>query len=296
MGREATSLAALSPATIADRARLRALEDRIAELHQRADRCWPAPARPNSTSPAASSAHPSPARRIARRQRAERYDRSRRNRRRDRRRRAAANAPAAGRASVCAPCTACCAACTRRTRHEAARHQGDRVQRRRRRGDDRRRWWPWCAPSCYTPALAPCTERYPSGTVFRPGAGRRAPHLRRPAGAPQRQGHRPRRQRQDRPHARVPRPRWRSASRWPRARSHRMSSTYPGAGLRFPGTRARCAARRRPAWPTASCCRPAFDFHHGGVLPGIRGSEDADRLKDEASRRCSPGAATAASA
>jgi multidrug resistance efflux pump len=37
VGREAASLAALSPATIADRAKLAALEDRIAELHQRAD-------------------------------------------------------------------------------------------------------------------------------------------------------------------------------------------------------------------------------------------------------------------
>ena len=37
VGREATALAALSPATIADRVRLRALEERIGELHQRAD-------------------------------------------------------------------------------------------------------------------------------------------------------------------------------------------------------------------------------------------------------------------
>jgi ATP-binding cassette, subfamily C, bacterial len=37
VGREAAALAALSPATIADRAKLAALEDRIAELHQRAD-------------------------------------------------------------------------------------------------------------------------------------------------------------------------------------------------------------------------------------------------------------------
>ena len=37
VGREATALAALSPATIADRAKLATLEDRIAELHQRAD-------------------------------------------------------------------------------------------------------------------------------------------------------------------------------------------------------------------------------------------------------------------
>jgi Biotin-lipoyl like len=37
VGREATALAALSPATIADRVRLRTLEERIGELHQRAD-------------------------------------------------------------------------------------------------------------------------------------------------------------------------------------------------------------------------------------------------------------------
>src|SRR5262249_23316217 len=37
VGREAAALATLTPATLADRARLGALEERIAELHQRAD-------------------------------------------------------------------------------------------------------------------------------------------------------------------------------------------------------------------------------------------------------------------
>jgi multidrug resistance efflux pump len=37
VGREAAALATLTPATLADRARLGALEERIVELHQRAD-------------------------------------------------------------------------------------------------------------------------------------------------------------------------------------------------------------------------------------------------------------------
>ena len=59
-----------------------------------------------------------------------------------------------------------------------------------------------------------------------------------------------------------------------------MSTRPPKAGLAFAWD-PRSVRGKTAACLAYSVLLPAgFQFHHGGVLPGIRGSEDADQLKE----------------
>ena len=147
----------------------------------------------------------------------------------------------------------------------------------------------------YTPALAPCTERYPSGTIFALERGGVLLDLRRPAGAPQRQGRRTRRQRRDRPASRVrPAPvvmgvTLAKGSISPHARHETKGGvSFPWQPRAVHGKTAACLAY--------SVLLPAgFDFHRVGCSPASAAPRAPTDPATKTLPHFSPGVATAAS-